>query len=548
MDDQIEAAKAALIKAHESGNTAHAKIIADHIIGMQSTADASAYAGGRDVKDMGIAARLYGGMNVGARELVAGVQNLLPNGANKFLDEKLWDGKMSDTIKQGRAFIREGGLPARLGASINEATPNITAGALTGGMSFLPRAMIQYGTSYATTNGDNAQRNMHGLLAAGGEALPAVGLALAKGAVNTTDAARRLIDQGVYPTMGQASGGLLKTFEDLSTSIPGVGHFINRGRNAAMNEGVAAGQAAGRVPGITSSGAGFENNKVINNYFDQAYPNVTRPLKANLDDPAFIQAMGDTFRNNNVSMAGREDVRMVLDNARIDGSGMIRGADVHSLIQALRGRSSGLKISDDPYHRATGMAFSDVRNALNDTMLGAGTTPKAMLDFNALNNQYRMTAPSMKASESAAAARNDGLYTPVQFANSVTGNAKAQGNRSLVRTGEAPGQALANDMVNVLGRNYPDSGTAARTMWGSMLNNIPGAAGAGITGALAGFAPTALTLGAATSLASALYSQGGRKFMLGATPGQAAFRDALRGIDAQQLLGTAGAAGFANSP
>jgi hypothetical protein len=499
------------------------------------THNANQFAGGRDVKAMNGLQKFYGGMNAGAREMGSAVQDLLPKAASDFLDDKVWDGKRKDILEQAKAFKAEAGMPARAGAWLNEATPNIAVGGATGGLSFLPRALAQYAASFTTTPGSDGDRNRAGAWAATGEALPAAATKLATGLVNGTDAARRLIEQGIYPTVGQAMGGITKKAEDLLTSFPFVGDAIQWGRNGALREGVAAAQSLGGVPGINPANAGFTGNQIINRHFADLYPQVTQPLIANLDNPAFIQATGDALRRHNVTPSGRADVDMVLNNARIDGSGLLQGTDVHNLIQALRQRSGGLKTSPDPYARATGQAFSDVRRALPDNMNATGTAPEALDAFNATNRSYALTAPAMRASESAAAARNDGMFTPVGYANAVTGNAKSQGNRAGVREGDAPGQAFANDLVDVLGKSYQDSGTGLRYMFNRGLIDAVAAPAAFVTG-------TAGPLAAGTAAAAALNSPVGRRFTVGGYEWQQAWADALRGH--ASTLGTAGAAGF----
>jgi hypothetical protein len=502
---------------------------------VQSRHNANQFAGGRDVQSLNGVEKFYGGMNASVRQMGSAVQDLLPRAASNFLDEKVWDGKRQELLEQAKAFKAEAGTTAKVGGWINEAMPNVITGIATGGVSLLPRALAQFAASYNTTPGSTGERATQGALAATGEAIPAAALKLVTGAVRGTDAARRLIDKGVYPTVGQAMGGIAKKAEDLAMSLPFVGDAINYGRNGALKEGVAAAQSLGGVPGINRNNAGFTGNQIINKYFDEKYKTVTKPLIADLDDPAFIQATGDALRRNNVTPSGRADVNLVLDNARIDGSGTITNGDVHNLIQALRQRSADLKVGTDPYARSTGRAFGDVRDALSANLENNiyGTPREALDAFNATNRSYAQTVPSMKASEGAVAARNDGLFTPVQYANAVTANAKSQGNRASVREGNAQAQSFANDMVDVLGKNYPDSGTSMRYLFGRGVLDAVAAPAAFVTG-------TALPLSIGTGVAGALNTPVGRKAIVGGYDWQKAWADALRGY--VRPAGTAGAA------
>jgi hypothetical protein len=125
------------------------------------------------------------------------------------------------------------------------------------------------------------------------------------------------------------------------------------------------------------------------------------------------------------------------------------------------------------------------------------------------------------------------MFTPTQYANAMTANAKSQGNRASVREGTATAQGFANDLHGVLGNTYPDSGTTGRYLFNRLLLDIP------TVGAAAAFGQ-AVPLGVGAGIAGAMNSPIGRKAIVGGYDWQQAWADALRGY--VRPLGTAGAA------
>jgi hypothetical protein len=520
--EMLDAASDALRNAHAQGKTADAQKIANHILVLQSEKNAAAYSGNVDPRQDGTIEKLYRGAKHAVQQAYYSAKDGLVgiNDADR------------EHLQQGRDYIRTVGAAAEVGDLVGGIAPYIGTAIATRGLSLLPRAVAQASTGGLVTDGGVGNRLAGAALGGAGEFLGNFpGKALSR-PIEGTEAARRLVDMNVYPTVGQAMGGFAKKTEDVLTSMPFLGDAINMGRNGALKEGVAAAQSLGGVPGINRNNAGFEANQIINKHFADLYPTVTAPLTVNLDNPAFVQATGDALRRNNVTPSGRADVNMVLNNSRIDGSGVIGGTDVHNLIQALRQRSNGLKASPDPYARATGQAFSDVRRNLPDNMSASGTAPEALEAFNAANRSYALTTPAMKASETASAARNDGMFTPTQYANAVTGNAKSQGNRAGVREGDAPGQGFANDLFQTLGNTYQDSGTTTRYLLNRALIDVVGGGGVALLG-------QAVPLAAATGVSAAMNSPIGRKYMLGGYEWQQALNNALRST--QPYAGALGA-------
>jgi hypothetical protein len=458
----------------------------------------------------------------------------------------------SQAIDQSRA-IADQSTSGAIGDAIGNSIPNIIAGVATGGMSVLPAMTTQAMTSYMSTPGGVEDRATSAALAAGGEgvgrALPRAFARLAQ-PIRPTPAADRLIAQGVYPTPGAAAGGGWKKVEDALTSSPGLGSAITRGQREAMEQGtqLAMSQGGVRVP------AGRAGYQQLAQYFDDSFRNATQPLMFDLNDQAFNTGVQNIMRQRGLDASGVDDVTRFFDNLRTNtnmpapnpgtavavpgGAGnrtFMSGNDYHGMLQNLRQEGAGFRKSQDPFQRRLGEAYRDIYNLADNSLSTQGIVPQGAIDqFRNVRSQYAAVAPALKAGELNTVNRAQGIFTPEQYQSSLVNNAKQMGNKAAVRTGTLPQQQLADDMVDVLGSRYQDSGTATRAI---LSGAIPGAS-------MFVDPTTALIaaggMGAGYGIGRGIYSEPGRRFMVGGYNGQRALADALRNFS--PYTGTSGAA------
>jgi hypothetical protein len=433
----------------------------------------------------------------------------------------------------------EGSTAGFIGDMVGNAAPSIAAGIATVGGSVLPAMATQAGLNFLTTPGGLEDRAAAGAMSAGGEAagraLPRAFARLAK-PINPTPAAQRLADWGgVYSTPGAAAGGGWKRLEDASTSLPGWGAAVTRGQREAMEKGaqVAMSQGGINVP------AGREGYKQLSQYFDNAFTSATQPLAFDVADPAFSAGVQNIMQQRGLDAAGVDDITRFLTNVQTKngapGGGLVLGDDFHAMLQNLRTEGSAFRKAQDPFQKRLGEAYRDIYNLADNSLATQGfVRPEDVDAFRFVRKQYAGAAPALKAGELNTVVRNQGVFTPEQYQNTLANNAKKMGNTRALREGTLPQQQLADDMVEVLGSNYQDSGTATR-----------GILGAAIPSAALFSDPTSAAIalggiGAGYGIGRGLYSEPGRKYLLGGYSGQKAIADALRRIS--PYTGTAGAA------
>lgn len=429
--------------------------------------------------------------------------------------------------------VADSSTAGAIGDAVGNALPNLAVGVATGGTSLLPAMAVQGATSYATTPGDISDRAFSGALAAGGEAVGrALPLAISRlvQPINPTPAAQRLINQGVVPTPGQAAGGGFKKVEDALTSRPGFGAAVNRAQKEAAEQGaqVAMSQGGVNVP------AGREGYRRLADYFDDAFRARTAPLAFDLNDSAFNAEVQNIMRQRGLNAAGVDDINNFFSNLRTNTNmpapgapgtavtlmhqpptrQLMGGDDFHGMLQNLRTEGASFRKSQDPFQRRLGEAYRDIYNLADNALSTQGIVNAADAEaFRQLRGQYAAVAPALKAGELNTVNRNLGIFTPEQYQSSLVNNAKQMGNRSSVRLGTHPQQQLADDMVEVLGSRYPDSGTAFRTAI-SGRGGIP-------------FVSPAIDLGM-YGVGRAIYNEPVQRYLIGGYNGQRALAEALR--------------------
>ncbi len=455
-------------------------------------------------------------------------------------------------IEQSRRVANDS-TAGMIGDMIGNAAPSIAAGAATAGGTVVPAMATQAGFNFLTTPGNVGERAVSGVMAAGGEAagraLPRV-LARVVKPINPTPAAQRMIDWGgIYPTPAQAAGGIFKSLEDYSTSVPGWGHAVQGAQDKLREKaaGLAMSQGSISVP------PGREGYKLLSEHFDNAFANATRPLAFDLNDPAFNAGIQSIMRNNNLDGAGIADINRFLKTYKQNmnmggapGTGLavpgqapqrqlLSGEDFHKLLQKVRNRGSGFRKLDDPYKKDLGQAYREIYDLADNSLSTQGIANSADVQaFRDVRNDYARVAPALKAGELNTVVRNKGVFTPEQYQNAVANNAKSMGNTRALREGTLPQQQLADDMVELFGGRPPDSGTATRSV---LTGLIPGAS---MFASPAASAMAVGGMGLGYGLGKMYYSDPVRKYMLGGYSGQKAIAEALRNF--APYSGTAGAA------
>ncbi|CAB5223164.1 hypothetical protein UFOVP381_1 [uncultured Caudovirales phage] len=441
----------------------------------------------------------------------------------------------------------EGSTAGFIGDMVGNAAPAIAAGIATAGGSVLPAMATQAGVGFLTTPGGFEDRAAVGAMSAGGEAagraLPRAFARLAQ-PVRPTDAAKRMANSGIYPTPGQAAGGIFKSLEDYSTSVPGWGHAVRNAQDKLQKEaaGLAMSQGSISVPG------GREGYKELSKYFDDGFTNAVRPLAFDAADPAFDAGVKNIMQQRGLDAAGINDINRFLGSVRTKAgapaNGLVLGDDFHAMLQNLRTEGSAFRKAQDPFQNRLGEAYRDIYNLADNSLATQGFVgADDLAAFRNIRQDYARVAPALKAGELTTVVRNQGVFTPEQYQSEVAKNAKKMGSTRALREGTLPQQLLADDMVDLFGGRPPDSGTATRTVLTGVIPGLAGLSSLGSGGLVGGLVDGGLALGAiggSNLLGRGLYSDPVRRYMLGGYSGQRAIADALRNFS--PYTGTAGAA------
>jgi hypothetical protein len=111
-------------------------------------------------------------------------------------------------------------------------------------------------------------------------------------------------------------------------------------------------------------------------------------------------------------------------------------------------------------NRQLGAAIGEIKNAI-DSSLPRYNSPDAVQDLANANSAWANFVRLRGAAASQGAMNNGGIFSPAQFQSAVRATDKSVG-KGASATGNAPLQGFSQDVMGVLGKGYPDSGTAGR--------------------------------------------------------------------------------------
>lgn len=421
----------------------------------------------------------------------------------------------------------------------------VVAKGITKGLTMLPRAArmatgvganaaVDAGLSAAYSTGDRAEAAKSGLLGSlGGQVAGKVLSKTLGGAVKPTDAARRLMDQNVQPTIGQASGSrMLNNIEQAAESVPILGNFITRARTRATEEAMRAStrfsdeaiNAYRNVPGvkpIPANATGNELLKVVNENASAVYNDA-------LKKAGYVNVGGDLPKIDNVDikqLAYAEAGTRGVDDAAIQrfidttivpkiNNGVIDGPSWKRVDSDLGRLAAQFRASQDGDKRLIGETYKQLQIFWRQ-MLEDRVEPEIAQQIAAANNSWRQMLPLEKAAGYSAARKRNGLFTGGQLQDAVAALDRSRFDRAS-RYNPDDVARFANDVNEVLGNQLSNSGTADRLMVGGLLTG-------------GGYSLGVLPQLAAGSVATGLgYTRPAQKFLLGGYDYQKALEKALR--------------------
>lgn len=369
-----------------------------------------------------------------------------------------------------------------------------------------------------STEGDANQRLKGGVYGAGIGTLAGAAAGPLTSAVSPklSPEVKLLMEKGVTPTLGQMAGSALQKVEQKATSVPILGDFIRSAHQRGLEDfnravfndvldpiGQSAGKDVGRE-GIQALETALSDNyqRILPNVHFQADPQFSQDIStlsqmAAAMPPEQATQFQNILRNKVVSQFSQ--------TGHMDGQ-TFKGVEAE-LSKDVR----GLKSDPSFYNRQLGDAVGEIVTAMRTN----------------LERNNPMYAPELKKANAGwaryvrvrdAASRigaEDGVFTPEQFQSAVRSQDKSVGKGNFAK-GDALMQELSEAGKKVLGKKYPDSGTAGRIAQGVLTG-----------GGLAYLSPETL---ATVGLLSAPYTRIGQKAVAGLLTSHPKMRGEIRRV------------------
>lgn len=426
-----------------------------------------------------------------------------------------------DSARAGLEQFREEMPLAAYGAEIAASIPSavvggagLTAARITGKIPQAAAMGAAYGSGAAEEVSDVPKS------AAGGAVL---GAGFQKITPVVTEPARKLLDRGIPLTLGQATGGGIKRFEEAVSSIPLAGDVIRSARTRAsegfntevINEVLKPlGQS---IPKGKIGTEAFElANEAIAKQYEKVIPKIGVDFNVTAD--SLVSKFANQLRPEELKALKRIVVNELTD--RVSG-GKLTGQAFKDAQSAIRQKAYNFSTSQSAYEKELGSALNDISFEITSSL--SKTSPNLARELAKADEAYSKLVPVRRAVVKAE--KDEGVFTPSQLSTSIAQEAKRQ--QSKLALGQLPLQDLARAGRATLPSTLPDSGTATR---GIVANALMSGAG----GATFGMPLESALIGGGLS---ALYTRPAQAFLREAVPaaGRAMRQPATAGLLAQEI-------------
>lgn len=487
----------------------------------QQTDAAFQKANAQNVADMNPASRLWTGIGEGASNFYGGLKQHIYDP----IADAVTGGNRSAQAQQQVANDRQAAQ------ALNNTTSGKIGNILGGVMSSAPAALIpgapeagiaarlglsaatgaglgyvQPSASDAETVGNTVGGGIAGALipgAAAGAGRMIEGLA--------TPEAKRLIAQGVKPSVGQMLGGAIGRTEQSMTSLPLTGDIIQAARNqgidtfnrAATNKvmepiGAQLPEGSSPIARLLTTNRANLQQRVPTGQPSMAYA-------AGKTSDAFNGALANTqgvFDSqlgrdlasiiNNAPAGARGELTDAIQNGVLDkfasSNGQLDGQAFNNLRSDLAKAAAKYRQSESSSNRVVGNQLGAVLDSL-DSMFARNNGQGALDALQDARTAYRGTM-ALKDATNAAGRTREGVFTPGEFLGAVKKNDASKGNAAFSR-GQAFLQDFGNDAQSALGNTIGNSFTFDRLAHGTVpgwmsapiaaplaIPNLPGVRGA----------------------------------------------------------------------
>lgn len=307
--------------------------------------------------------------------------------------------------------------------------------------------------------------------------------------------------EGVRPTIGQTLGGRWNALEEKAQSLPIVGDAITLARQRSGQDLNAAAYRRALDPiGVklpASVQLGGDAVEFTRKSLGQAYDDLLPKIATQADDP-FVSSLSNLkamVSGSAMDPKYSAQFEKILNTRVLDkfqGQNAMTGQTLKDVQSHLTNEIKRFGASQDPDARLLSQALKEVGASLDDLVIRSN--PQYADQLKAINTGWANFKRVQKAAGYLGA--DDGLFTPAQLQGAVRA-----ADRSKDKARFAEGNALMQDLSGagkaVLTNKVPDSGTAARAMYGvgALASGIVNPAiPAGLLGGAAMYTPQAQAL------------------------------------------------------
>lgn len=293
-----------------------------------------------------------------------------------------------------------------------------------------------------------------------------------------TEAARKLMAEGVELTPGQMLGGNWKRVEDIAAHTPIVGSWIReaQGRSLESFNKAAANRALAPIGESVSPGVkvGHELIAHVEDKLSNAYGEVHPKLQATFDEQFHrdLMAINEAAKAPGASLPAAQKAQFdnlvngLIDRAGPKATDTMTGETIHGASSALAQEAAGYASDINFDNRKLGQALGSVKDAF-DAMLER-QNPQYAEELNKINTGWANYVRLRQAASSVEAGNREGVFTSAQLSRASKAMDKTAGKGATAK-GTALYQDLAEAGRQTIPQSLPDSGTAERLMTHALM-------------------------------------------------------------------------------
>jgi hypothetical protein len=277
---------------------------------------------------------------------------------------------------------------------------------------------------------------------------------------------QKLASLGITMTPGQILGGGWQALENKATSLPLIGDLIKSAQQRGVQSfnKAAYDQVLAPLGQKYSGPVGQEGVEAVQKIIGNAYDDALSNMNFRATDPQFQSDIGNLANlAKGLPPAQQQSFMNVLQTqvfGKLSPQGVMDGPTLKGAQSELSRIARGYAGDPSFDNRQLGAAVGEIKNAI-DSSLPRYNAPDAVQGLSNANAAYANFVRLRGAAASQGAMNNGGIFSPAQLQSAVRSADKSVG-KGASATGNALMQDFSQDAMGVLGKGYPDSGTAGR--------------------------------------------------------------------------------------